>query len=189
MTSDTKKGFTLIELLIVIGILAILVAAVVVVLNPAQLLAQARDGQRMSDLDAAKSAIQLYLSMESGTLSTAGPFVTVAGMTVSSSPTNWTTATTTSSTAVDGTGWIPVDFSGMAGGSPLARLPIDPTNSGEFGYGYVANTSAGTFKLIGRLESTKYQPKMATDGGNLSTCSTYTAATCWYEVGTDVSGL
>ncbi|MFA6495473.1 MAG: prepilin-type N-terminal cleavage/methylation domain-containing protein, partial [Candidatus Paceibacterota bacterium] len=36
------SSFTLIELLIVIGILAILVAAIVITLNPAQLLAQAR---------------------------------------------------------------------------------------------------------------------------------------------------
>ncbi|MFA6494844.1 MAG: type II secretion system protein, partial [Candidatus Paceibacterota bacterium] len=40
------KSFTLIELLIVIGILAILVAAIVITLNPAQLLAQARDSKR-----------------------------------------------------------------------------------------------------------------------------------------------
>ena len=57
-----KKGFTLIELLIVIGILAILIAAVVVVLNPAQLLKQARDSQRMSDVGSLESAINLYLA-------------------------------------------------------------------------------------------------------------------------------
>ncbi len=52
-----KKGFTLIELLIVIGIIGILAAAVIVVLNPAELLAQARDGTRLSDIDSANSAI------------------------------------------------------------------------------------------------------------------------------------
>ncbi|MDD4931154.1 MAG: prepilin-type N-terminal cleavage/methylation domain-containing protein, partial [Candidatus Colwellbacteria bacterium] len=44
------KSFTLVELLIVIAILAVLAAAVVVVLNPAELLAQARDSQRSTDL-------------------------------------------------------------------------------------------------------------------------------------------
>ncbi|MGC9603563.1 MAG: type II secretion system protein, partial [Minisyncoccia bacterium] len=41
-------GFTLIELLVVIGILGTLATAVVLVLNPAQLLAQARDSTRLS---------------------------------------------------------------------------------------------------------------------------------------------
>ncbi|MGC9603258.1 MAG: prepilin-type N-terminal cleavage/methylation domain-containing protein, partial [Minisyncoccia bacterium] len=38
-----EASFTLIELLVVIGILGVLATAVVLVLNPAQLLAQARD--------------------------------------------------------------------------------------------------------------------------------------------------
>ncbi|MFA7202022.1 MAG: type II secretion system protein, partial [Candidatus Paceibacterota bacterium] len=43
----SKSSFTLIELLIVIGILAILTAAVVLVLNPTELLKQGRDSKRM----------------------------------------------------------------------------------------------------------------------------------------------
>lgn len=57
-----KKGFTLIELLIVIGILAILATTVVLVLNPAQILAETRDTQRISDLGTVNSAIGLYLA-------------------------------------------------------------------------------------------------------------------------------
>src|SRR3989344_9177132 len=57
-----RKGFTLIELLIVIGIIGILAAAVIVVLNPAELLAQARDGTRLSDTDSVTSAINLYIA-------------------------------------------------------------------------------------------------------------------------------
>ncbi len=57
-----KKGFTLIELLIVIGILAILATTVVLVLNPAQILAETRDTQRLSDFDSIKSAIALWTS-------------------------------------------------------------------------------------------------------------------------------
>ncbi|MFA6994017.1 MAG: type II secretion system protein, partial [Candidatus Paceibacterota bacterium] len=51
------SSFTLIELLIVIGILAILVAAIVITLNPAQLLQEARDSKRVQDLSSLRSAI------------------------------------------------------------------------------------------------------------------------------------
>jgi len=57
-----RKGFTLIELLIVIGILAILATTVVLVLNPAQILAESRDTQRIADLGAVNNAIGLYLA-------------------------------------------------------------------------------------------------------------------------------
>ena len=60
----SQKSFTLIELLIVIGILAVLVAAIVVVLNPAQLLAQARDGKRQQDLSALNQALNTITALD-----------------------------------------------------------------------------------------------------------------------------
>ena len=184
---NTKKGFTLIELLIVIGILAILVAAVVVVLNPAQLLAQARDGQRMSDMDSIRSAINLDLATVSGATLTATTTVT-ASTTGALQPSGWT-AVINASTAVNGTGWVNVDLTQISGGSPLSRLPIDPTNSGAYYYGFKTNSATSTYKIIARLESTKYQTKMTSDGGTLNTCSNYTEATCFYEIGSDVTGI
>ena len=62
VSKKVSRGFTLLELLIVIAILAILAAVVIIVLNPAQTLAQARDSQRLSDLATLKSAISLYLT-------------------------------------------------------------------------------------------------------------------------------
>ena len=55
-----QKGFTLIELLIVIAIIAILAVVVVLTLNPAELLRQARDSNRISDFATIKSALALY---------------------------------------------------------------------------------------------------------------------------------
>lgn len=54
------RGFTLIELLIVIGILAVLATVVVLVINPAQLFAQARDSRRLHDMQEIVSAIGHY---------------------------------------------------------------------------------------------------------------------------------
>jgi len=197
---NTKKGFTLIELLIVIGILAILVAAVVVVLNPAQLLAQARDGQRMSDMDSLRSAINLYLASATSTNFLVSVSSSAATSTWTALPATLPTSTpdvnyfssataVVSSTLVTGTGWVPINFSALSGGSPLAKLPIDPTNSGNYVYGFAGSNASSTYKIITRLESTKYAPKMSADGGNLNDCGSYTNANCWYEVGSDVTGL
>ncbi len=57
-----SKGFTLLELIIVIGILAVLGAVSVLVLNPAQLFAQARDTTRVEDMAVMRNALALYSS-------------------------------------------------------------------------------------------------------------------------------
>ncbi len=53
------RGFTLIELLVVIAVLATLAVAVVLVLNPAELIKEGRDTTRISDLAALNNAIGL----------------------------------------------------------------------------------------------------------------------------------
>ena len=169
-----KKGFTLIELLIVIGIISILATAVVLVLNPAQLLAQARDSTRISDLSSVKSAIGLYLATaDTPTLgiiaySTASTTCGLSG----------SVCTVRNIYTVDNTGWVGVDLTGTSGGSTLASLPKDPTNSATYQYAYIGSNALKTFELNGTLESTKYVGMMAstTDGGNNDS---------YYEVGTD----
>ena len=106
-----QRGFTLVELLIVIAILAVLSVTVVVVLNPAELLKQARDSTRISDLASINSAIALYLtdiaspgiggindtacSARLGRLTAGGTSPFLAGM----------TPTVDSTTEVDGNAW------------------------------------------------------------------------------------
>jgi len=164
-----KKGFTLIELVIVIAILAILASVVVLTLNPAQLMAQARDSQRISDLGSIKSAIALYMATASTpAIAANGPFAMVS--TVCTGYFSTGTCTVNASTTVDGTGWVRIVLTGTTGGSPLSALPSDPTNSATYQYAFMGDTTNLVYKLVGKLESTKYgnttNGPMATDGGN-----------------------
>lgn len=191
--SKTKKGFTILELLIVIGILAILSSVAVLVLNPAELLRQARDAQRINDLAAINNAIALYVSTASTiALGTDGlayvhntgtndsPFGGACGSTGTPG-----TETKSANRTTGGSGWIPVNFDGIPGGSPLSVLPIDPTNVGtttstQLLYWY-KKSGTTAWELNMRTESARYSAGGAndvvgTDGGN---CTDY------YEIGTD----
>ncbi len=53
----SKQGFTLIEILIVIGMIAILAAAVIIAINPARQFAQARNTQRWSGVNSILNAV------------------------------------------------------------------------------------------------------------------------------------
>lgn len=187
MMNTNKKGFTLIELLIVIGILAILATAVILILNPAELFKQARDSQRISDMATMKSALAFYLSTVSGAN------LGVAGTCYAYQPTGVTlpadcglrhTASAEiydADIAVDGTGWIPVDFNEVPGGAPLSALPRDPRSAAGSFYSYVGNTAAGTFEMNADMESGRYantgkDDVESTDGGDKADL---------YEVGND----
>lgn len=175
-----KKGFTLIELLIVIAILGILAAAVVVILNPAELLAQARDGQRIADLDSVKSAVSLYLTdVSSPSFSGTGYIQNASGTCPFTG-----SCTTRTGTAIDGTGWVDVNLSQISGGSPIPKLPTDPTNNANYFYAFKTSSASTTFEIDGRLESQKQRGKMTTDGGNQNICTgSYIDTTCFYEIG------
>ena len=164
-----NKGFTLIELLIVIGIISILAAVTLLVLNPAQMLRKARDSQRLQDLDTLASAISLYLAeVESPVLDEYGS----CGSDIwcsHSGPAICTQATT--SRDVDGTGWVPINFATttLSTGAPFGSLPIDPTNDSTHLYMYACDSSNGAFELNAKLESTYYKDTKdfdGKDGGN-----------------------
>src|SRR3990170_2933396 len=108
--SDIRlKGFTLIELLVVIGVLTVLLAIVLVAVNPSRQFSQANDTQRRSDVNAILNAIHQYGADNKGALPT--------GIT--------TTVKTITSTAGAGN----VDLCTLLVPLYLADIPIDPLDS------------------------------------------------------------
>ncbi|MEE8131888.1 MAG: type II secretion system protein [Candidatus Paceibacterota bacterium] len=177
-----KKGFTLLELLIVIGILAILAATTVLVLNPAELLKQARDSQRISDLATLNSALGMYVTdvsspaLGSDTLCYVNVDTLAAGC---GGRHGSKTSTYDVDRTVDGTGWLPVDFTDISGGSPLPTIPVDPTNTTTYYYSYSVSSTPVTYELNVAFESAKYMTDLdldGKDGGN---------STSTYEIGTE----
>lgn len=165
-----QKGFTLIELLIVIAIIAILSVTIILTLNPAQILAQARDSQRISDMSTLKTAISLYLGDVSTSISI-GATATCFGsspntsssagcgarMSLTEAAVATTTATAQASTT--GGGWVPIDFTRISSGSPLGSEPVDPVNDATYYYTYANNGVANgyQYKLTAKMESTKFK--------------------------------
>ena len=143
---NLQKGFTLIELLVVIGILAILLAIVLIAINPARQFAQANNTQRASDVNAILNAIHEYAADNSGKL-----------------PLN-----------MPAPGAAAVDIKFIAGGGPgdlctdlvtkyIAAMPHDPTTGtytscAAYDTGYTVAQTANDQRITVSAPSTQIPP-------------------------------
>lgn len=216
LKKNKNGGFTLLELLIVIAIIAILSVALVIVLNPAETLKKARDAQRISDLSTIKTAMGLYMTSVANPIlggasndmckDTAGGLWSSGDKIAYSRPAGFEEIIDTSLDGgttypaplssgtpglTDGSGWIPVNFDDIPGGSPISNLPMDPINDANIGtsthtainsdalvYRYGCSVLPLGFEINATLESEAYKTtddKRVSDGGNNDD---------FYEVGT-----
>ncbi len=119
------KGFTLIELIVVMGILTVLLAIVLVAVNPSRQFSLANNTQRRSDVNALLNAIHQYSADNAGNLP--------AGIT---------------STATNiGTGVGNVDLCAALTPTYVAQMPTDPTkpkftSCASYDTGYTSSKSA-----------------------------------------------
>jgi type II secretory pathway pseudopilin PulG len=164
---------------VVIAIIAILAVVVVLTLNPAELLRQSRDSNRVSDMATLTDALNLYVTDQAGAstfalgnasdtypstydpsaTSTAGDQCQGLGMLSLNTSTgqSWQCASSNAFRSVNGTGWIPVNFTQISAGSPIGSLPVDPSNQTSSGLFYAYNTNGTQFEVTADLESQKYK--------------------------------
>jgi len=110
--SKKNSGFTLIELLVVIGILGILLAIVLIAINPAKQFAAANNTKRNSDVVAILNSIHQYAVDKKGALP--------GGIPVSDDPAD--------AKLIDSTG---ADICSVLSPTYIALIPADPgTNNG-----------------------------------------------------------
>lgn len=125
-------GFTLIEILVVVGMIGVLTAGFLLVINPALQLQRSRDGTRKSEIKQIQSAVEQYRADN-------GSYPGAAG--TSSSPIY---------------GWAPV--SGMALNSTITYLQKIPTGPGNIGSdgcgGYLYSSNGTSYTIFTTLEDT-----------------------------------
>lgn len=145
-----KKGFTLIELLIVIAIIAVLSVVVILSLNPAELLRQARDSNRISDMATLKSALALYLTDVSGPYLGTSTYCYLSNATATVATVASSTGVWTAPTSTPGCGyWFPSNTTNTWMNATTTRsIGVATTTAGTAGNGWIpvnlANISSGS---------------------------------------------
>lgn len=145
MNTNRKQGFTLIELMVTIAIIAIMSA--IVIANVSQARAKARDSKRVSDISQIRLAATLFF--ERCNVYPAYPL------------------NITDNGTISGTSYCPA---GITLETYLAKVPVDPTNTGSYVYKYAVSPTQDDYHIGALLEtnSSALQEKLNMDSTNKS---------------------
>ncbi len=170
-----NQSFTLIELLIVIGILAVLMTIAIIAINPAEIFKKSKDSSRISDLTTIVKAISLYQVSNPDT--SLGIYKTVyvslpatntdcSDLNLPALPAGYSykCSSLENYRKINGTGWIPINFTNLDIGVPISSLPVDPTNqynrdlkaNNDFFYIYTVSANGYDYEINAKLESNNF---------------------------------
>lgn len=185
-----KKGFTLVELLISIGIIGILSAIVVVVINPAERLSEFRDVTRINDVKNISKALQVMMALDETFIpcvsdTTGASRFIYSAFGFSTIPSGFVISKmwdATSNPKNIYSGWVEWYSSDMTKTPPLSLWPTDPLNNYKnnrpFMYTLACNNQLRKFEINTTFESNKYM-----EGGSKDPGATDGGDTNLYEIG------
>jgi hypothetical protein len=162
-------------------------------LNPAELLKQARDSNRLSDLATINTALNLFSTDVLGGFMGTSTVVYVSLPSTTSTCSNlglptlpsgytYNCVTQQNLRNTDGTGWIPVNFQRISSNSPISQLPTDPINTTTTRL-YYTYTPGGSWELNATVEASKNK----LGGSNDLTSKDGGSAPSQYEIGNNLN--
>jgi prepilin-type N-terminal cleavage/methylation domain-containing protein len=149
----SSGGFTLIEILVVIGMIAILAAVVLIAINPLRQFAQARNAQRVSNVNAILNAIGNRIAENKGV------FV---------GDTTCTTALPASTTNIAKIGGY--DLRNCLVPTYTSEIPVDPKNG-------LNSCTTDTCATVGENYDTKYTVRQDVVTSRITVCAPNAAET------------
>ena len=175
-----------------IATIAILTTVVVIVLDPTGYFVAARDTQRIGDVSTLNNSIGLFVNSIRGfkgdlnrvyiSLPDTSATCATYGASLPTLPAGWEYRCVTAANLknTDGSGWLPINFNAIPGGSTIDKLPIDPMNAVSKYLYYAYAVSATGWEITATTESLRMGEEFANDGGTNA---------LFYELGKDLTIL